>query len=62
MTIKATEGYIVWVTVPSGMEALRGALVSFKATLTPSDTDPKFAFGKRPMAVAIPTQEQGMTA
>jgi hypothetical protein len=54
VTVKATEGYIVWVTVPSGMEALRGALVSFKATLTPSDTDAKFAFAKRPVVFKTP--------
>ena len=23
MTVKATDGYIIWVTVPSGMEGLR---------------------------------------
>jgi hypothetical protein len=56
----ALQGFIVWVTMPSGMSADRGDKVAFKATLTPSDNDPKFAFGKRPSTVAVPnaTQEQ----
>jgi hypothetical protein len=58
VTVKADEGYIVWVTMPSGMTADGGYKVAFKATLTASDNNPKFAFGKRPMAVAIPTQAQ----
>lgn len=48
MTVKANEGFIVFVTVPSGLSAERGQTVTFTATLTPSDNDPKFGFGKRP--------------
>lgn len=48
MTVKAREGYIVWVTKPRSMTAERGEEVEFTCTLTPSDTDPKFGFGKRP--------------
>jgi hypothetical protein len=54
MTVKADEGFIVSVTMPSGMTAQHGDKVAFKATLTPSDNDPKFAFGKRPTMVAVP--------
>lgn len=49
MTVKAAAGYIVWSTVPSGVDAQRGAEITFVATLTPSDTDPKFGFAKRPV-------------
>jgi hypothetical protein len=48
------NGYNVWCTMPSGMSADKGDRVAFKATLTPSDTDTKFAFGKRPTVVAVP--------
>jgi hypothetical protein len=51
MTVKAKEGFIVWVSVPAGMSVERGSEVRFKATLTPSDRDPKFGFGKVPKAV-----------
>lgn len=36
------------------MTANRGDKVAFNATLTPSDTAPRFAFGKRPTTVAVP--------
>ena len=49
MLVKAAEGFMVWCTVPSGMDASRGAQVTFKATLKPSDDDPKFGFGSRPV-------------
>lgn len=52
MTVKAQEGFIVWVSVPSSMAVDRGQTISFKATLTPSPNDPKFGFGKRPVAVS----------
>jgi hypothetical protein len=54
MTVKSDLGFIVWCTMPSGMSADKGDSVAFKATLTPSDTDTKFAFGKRPTVVAVP--------
>jgi hypothetical protein len=50
MTVKADEGFLVWCTVPSGLDAKRGEKVTFKATITPSDSDPKFGFGSRPAA------------
>jgi hypothetical protein len=52
MTVKADEGYIVWTTQPSSMTAKRGDHVTFKATLTPSDNDPKFGFGSRPTFIS----------
>lgn len=51
MTVKAQQGFMVFVSVPSSIPVPeRGATVSFKATITPSDNDPKFGFGKRPVA------------
>lgn len=51
MTVKADEGFCVFVSVPSSIEVpKRGDRVAFKATVTPSDRDPKFGFGKRPVA------------
>lgn len=48
MLVKADEGYMVWVSVPSSIEANARLRVRFTATLTPSETDPKFGYGKRP--------------
>jgi hypothetical protein len=52
MTVKAAEGFMVFVSVPSALAntVARGQEISFVATLTPSDRDPKFGFGKRPIA------------
>jgi hypothetical protein len=50
MTVKDETGFIVWTTVPNGVSAKRGDMVAFTVTLTPSETDPKFGFGKRPVA------------
>lgn len=49
MLVKDDSGFKVWVTVPAYSELKREQRVSFKATLTPSQDDPKFAFGKRPV-------------
>lgn len=48
MTVKDETGFIVWTTVPRDLVAERGATVKFTVTLTPSDRDPKFGFGKMP--------------
>jgi hypothetical protein len=51
MIVKTEAGWKLWVTVPSGITAqdgLPGHKVTLTATVTPSDRDPKFAFGKRP--------------
>jgi hypothetical protein len=51
MTVKAQEGFVVFVSVPSSIPVPeRGSAVNFVATITPSDNDPKFGFGKRPVA------------
>jgi len=49
LLVKADEGYKVWVTRPISIEGdAKGQHIAFKATLTPSNDDPKFAFAKRP--------------
>ena len=62
MILKTEAGWKLWVTVPTSvnddLEMLRkesgvnlqyeGKTVTLTATVTPSDSDPKFAFGKRP--------------
>jgi len=58
MIVKTEAGWKLWVTVPSSIMGtndaaneisyLTGKTVTLTATVTPSDRDPKFAFGKRP--------------
>lgn len=48
MTVKTSEGWIAWGSMPSGLDARRGDRVEFTAEFSPSDRDPKFAFYKRP--------------
>ena len=59
MVVKTEAGWKLWVTVPTsilsyrlssvgGGDNLPGKTVTLTATVTPSDDDPKFAFGKRP--------------
>jgi len=49
--VKTDEGWACWATVPAVLdtpELARGVKVRFVTTLTRSDRDPLFAFGKRP--------------
>ncbi len=59
MIVKTEAGWKLWVTVPTsilsyrlssvgGGDNLPGKTVTLTATVTPSDRDSKFAFGKRP--------------
>ena len=52
MVVKTEAGWKLWVTVPSSImgtdEKITGKTVTLTATVTPSDRDSKFAFGKRP--------------
>lgn len=71
LVVKNDAGWSVWVTCPSGLEeaagrghevrsyeALKGRRVRLTATLTRSDRDPLFAFGKRPAkAEVLPAEE-----
>jgi hypothetical protein len=49
MLVKAEAGYMVWVTAPSAFAIEKGDKITFAATLEPSQDDPKFGFGKRPV-------------
>ncbi len=48
MIVKAAESLMVWSTLPAGAPSERGASITFKATIKPSTTDPKFGFASRP--------------
>lgn len=49
MVVKDDAGWAAWVTVPSALtEVVMGDRVVFTATLTRSESDPLFAFAKRP--------------
>jgi hypothetical protein len=50
MLVKTEGGYTVYGTVPSGLEAERGSVVTFKATVEPSDKDSKHGYFSRPIA------------
>jgi len=54
-TVETEEGYKVWSTIPSALlnNVSKGDKVRFKATLKPSDTDSKFAFGSRPASASV---------
>ena len=54
MLVKDERGFRVWTTVPGSMmmDVDTGLPVHIRVTLTPSDDDAKFAFGKRPTAVS----------
>ena len=62
MTVKATTGFMVWTTVPSGLDAEKGATVKFTVTLTPSARDKKFGFGKRPVVWVSPEEKKAAAA
>jgi hypothetical protein len=60
MIVKTEEGWKLWVTVPSSVYdpsdsslPITGKRVTLTANVTPSDRDPKFAFGKRPTNAAV---------
>ena len=53
MLVRAAQGFKVWCSMPAHANASKGDKITFKAQLTPSDTDPKFGFGKRPKLIAI---------
>jgi hypothetical protein len=51
MMVKAEGGYTLWGTVPSALgEVEKGSVITFKATIEPSEKDPKHGFFSRPSA------------
>ncbi len=55
MTVQTEEGWTVKVTVPRSVEVEKGTRVRFTATLTRSERDPLFGWGKRPTQVGVMT-------
>jgi hypothetical protein len=54
MLLRHADGWKVWLTVPRAIDNVkRGDTVTITATLTPSEKDPKFAYGKRPTKATI---------
>lgn len=63
MTVKADEGFIVWGSVPSGAgDAQKDCKITFIATITPSETDTKFGFAKRPLLYVSPEEKKALKA
>ena len=58
MLVRDDRGFKVWGTKPDSLnDAGVGSHVSFTATLTQSNDDPKFAFFKRPTKAVITTED-----
>jgi len=57
MLVQHADGWKVWGSVPAALrdDAVRGATVTFTATVTPSQDDQKFGFFSRPKVVAQST-------
>jgi hypothetical protein len=54
MLVKHATGYTVWGTIPSSIsDVSKGAIVTFTATVEPSNNDPKHGFYKRPTQATI---------
>jgi hypothetical protein len=53
MTVMTDAGWRVWVTVPTSIDPVRGDRVRFCCTVTPSDDDATFGFGKRPTKAEV---------
>lgn len=45
--------YFTWLTKPRGLRVARGDVISMVASLSRSDRDPSFAFGKRPSGATV---------
>lgn len=53
MMLRGAEGWRVWVTMPSSIDAATGDRVRLTATVTASTDDPTFGFGSRPAKAEI---------
>lgn len=58
MVVKDYRGFLVYSTVPSGVDGIKGDKITFVATVTPSPNDKKFGFGKRPLLKVAAVQSQ----
>jgi hypothetical protein len=48
MVVKSVDGWCVWCSVPKGAEVEKDCKIVFEVTITPSEDDTKFGFGKIP--------------
>lgn len=53
MIMRTDDGWKLYVSEPSGLSPTEGDWLELTATVTPSDKDPKFAFGKRPTKATL---------
>jgi hypothetical protein len=55
MTVEDDRGFRLWGSVPSSLDfdEIKNKRITFSATVTPSDRDPKFGFFKRPTKAEI---------
>jgi hypothetical protein len=53
MVVKDDRGFAVWMTIPDSVDVERGTRISVTATITRSDRDAKFGFGKRPAKARV---------
>lgn len=56
MIVKTSEGWMAWGTAPGMVK--KGDRINLKATFTPSDKDPKFAFFKRPIVAVLSSTQK----
>lgn len=58
MTVKTTDGWIAWGSVPSNAVVEKDCRIVFVATVTPSENDEKFAFFRRPVLYLSPEEKK----
>lgn len=63
MLVKSVDkGFKVFCTIPSSMDVVRGSRVQLCVTITRSDKDPKFGFGKRPTGKVLESPVEAMAS
>jgi hypothetical protein len=58
MTVKATEGFVLWGSVPSNATVEKDCKIVFVATVEPSEQDAKFGYYKRPILYMSPEEKK----
>jgi hypothetical protein len=58
MTVKATEGFVLWGSVPSNVTVEKDCKIVFVATVEPSEKDAKFGFARRPVLYMSPEEKK----
>jgi hypothetical protein len=62
MTVKATDGFVLWGSVPSNVIVEKDCKIVFVATIEPSEQDAKFGFFKRPVLYMTPEEKKALKA